>query len=74
MSKFIVRFNTQIDLAVTIEADDDMDADEKAWTIAEEYLKTVFGNHRDVIADASLDGIGSYETVPLDEAESEQAK
>lgn len=61
MSGYKVRFNTNIDITVTISADDDEQAAEKAWDIAEEYLNTVYGNNRDIIAEASLDGIGAYE-------------
>jgi hypothetical protein len=60
MAKFIVRFSTQIDIAVTIEVDDEIDAEDKAWVFAENYLKTVHGDDRGVTATATLDGTGSY--------------
>jgi hypothetical protein len=57
MAAYIVRFNTAIDIAVTIESiDPDLAADE-AWPKA----NAVWGDGRDITAEATLDGIGAYE-------------
>jgi hypothetical protein len=46
---------------VTIDADDEDTAADDAHPIAEEYLDTVHGNGRDIVASASLDGVGATE-------------
>jgi hypothetical protein len=56
-----VRFTTQVEVIVTIAADDEDAADDDAWPHAEEYLQTVTGNGRNVTATASLDGVGADE-------------
>lgn len=58
MSTYTARFSTTISLVVTVEADDEDAAAEIAWEDAKTYLDTVYG-HRNVIADATLDGIGA---------------
>lgn len=67
MGKFIVRFNTQLDMAVTVEAADEDEAEDIAWKQATEFLETVHSDNRGLIADASLDGIGSYENEEVPE-------
>lgn len=65
MNRYVVRFVTTIEVAVTVEIDpgvaafsDEDRAADAGWQKAEEYLQTL-GNHRDVVVDASLDGIGA---------------
>jgi hypothetical protein len=65
MSKHIVRFEVRLDLAVTVDVDDADLAEDEAWKLANEYLGTVNGDHRAVVASGSVDGIGSYETVDV---------
>lgn len=64
MSKYVVRFHTQIEVAVTLDADDEDAAGDAAHPIAQAYLDTVWGNGRDIIASATLDGIGATEVEP----------
>ena len=61
MPTYIVRYHTQIEVSVTVDSDDQDFAEEKAHLIADAYLDTVYGNHRDVVASASLDGVGATE-------------
>lgn len=62
MSRYTARFSTTISLAVTLDAEDEEQAGDQAWTLAEEYLSTVYGNRSlGVVADATLDGIGADE-------------
>lgn len=63
--RFVAHFDTSISLAVTVGACDEEQAADLAWQKAEEYLQTL-GNHRDILADATLDGIGAGEIEPLD--------
>jgi hypothetical protein len=56
--RYTVTFNTMVSLAVDVEAPDEDHASDKAWGVAEEYLRTIGGNYRDVRAEATLDGIG----------------
>jgi hypothetical protein len=68
MPKFRARFSTQAEVWVELEATDDEDAADKAWTAASEYLQTLapsdIGNARvDIVVD--LDGIGADQ---IDEA------
>lgn len=65
--KYLVRFNTTISLGVTLEAEDEEQAADWGWTIAEEYLGTIYGNGRGVTADATLDGIGASEVETVSE-------
>ena len=58
MTRYVVRFNTTLSVAVTVEAEDEEQASYEAWEKAEEYARTIGGNYRDVIAEASFDGIG----------------
>lgn len=62
MPKYKVSFETKIRVEVEIHEDDQDTAADKAWDLAQEYLDTVHGDHRDVTAEATLDGIGA-ETV-----------
>lgn len=60
MATYVVRFKTNIDLAVTIdEFEDESDAADAAWDKAEAFLSTVYG-HGQVRAEASLDGQAEY--------------
>lgn len=61
MPKYVVRFHTQVEVSVTLDAEDEDYAMENAHPIAAEYLRTVYGNARDVIASADLDGVGATE-------------
>lgn len=49
---------------MTVEAEGEDQADELAHGRATEYLGTVMGNHRDVGAYATLDGVGADEVKP----------
>jgi hypothetical protein len=71
MATYTVRFNTTISLAVRVEADDPDSAADAAWQPAEDYLNTVYGNSRDVLADATLDGIGADEVEEIESAKSD---
>lgn len=68
MPKYVVRFHTQIELSVTVDAEDEVYAEETAYPVATEYLETVFGNGREIIAAATLDGVGATEAALLDTA------
>lgn len=59
--KYQATFQTYINLVVEVDADNDDQAAERAWDKAEEYLRTVGGNYRDVRAEATLDGVGADE-------------
>ena len=59
MSRYSVRFPVWAEITVTLEADDRDSAADAAWEIANEYAQTVLGNHRNVVANLSLDGIGT---------------
>jgi hypothetical protein len=59
VAKYTVNFETHISVTVDIEAEDADLAGEAAWPLAEDYLKTVGGNHRNVRAYATLDGLGA---------------
>ena len=65
MSTYDVTFNTTLSVTVTIQADDEDTAADKAWEIAENYAKTIGGNYRDIRADASFDGIGADEVTEV---------
>jgi hypothetical protein len=58
---FEVRFVAPLHLAVSVEAEDEDQAGDVAHDAASAYLETVMGNHRDVAANASLDGVGHDE-------------
>lgn len=62
MPTYEVTYTTKIHLTVTIDAPDEGTAEDTSWDRAEEYLKTIGGNYRDVRAEATLDGIG-YSTI-----------
>lgn len=67
MSTHKVTFSTTIHLTVTVDARGEDAAGDAAWELAEEYLRTVGGNYRDVVATATLDGIGPDEVTSIDE-------
>lgn len=66
MPTWQVRFAATVDLAVTVTVDDEEAAEEAARVRAEEYLATVGGDCRGVVASVSLDGIGSYSVTEED--------
>lgn len=68
MPTYIVRFHTQIEVSVEIDAEDEDVAGDDAWQIAEDYLKTVHGQGRLIVASATLDGIGATEVELKDAA------
>jgi hypothetical protein len=61
VTTYEVRFTTNINLAFKVDAEDEDQARDIAHDAAQDYLATVTGNHRDVSANASLDGIGADE-------------
>jgi hypothetical protein len=61
MTTFRLTYAVPLNLAVTVEADNEDDAQEIAWDEAQEYLQTVYGNGLHVTADGDLDGIGADE-------------
>jgi len=61
MATFRLTYVAPLNLVVTIEADDEDDASDRAWEEAQEYLQTVYGNGLHVTADGDLDGIGADE-------------
>jgi hypothetical protein len=61
VNTFEVHYTTNINLNVTVEADDEDQAQDVAWDAAQSYLSTVVGDHQMVTADASLDGVGADE-------------
>jgi hypothetical protein len=56
-----VRYTTTLHLSVTVDTEDDDQAADAAHDAADAYLETLVGNHRDVAAHASLDGVGADE-------------
>ncbi len=68
MATWVVRYTTSIEIAVTVEADDEDTAAERSWAVAAEYAETVHGDGQDVRASVSLDGIGADEIEPQDPA------
>ncbi len=44
MATFEVEFTTQLNVTVTIEADDEDTASDKAWRAAEDYAQTIWGD------------------------------
>jgi hypothetical protein len=62
MPEYVARFTTQIEVSVTLDADDEDTAADAAWDVAEEYLRTVHGHRPSrVTASATLDGVGASE-------------
>ena len=59
MRTYLVTFTTPIHLTVTVEAEGEQEAADLAWQPAEDYLQTIVGDHQQVRAEASLDGIGA---------------
>jgi hypothetical protein len=67
VTTYEVRFTTNINLAVKVDAEDEDQARDIAHDAAQDYLATVTGNHRDVSANAaSLDGIGADEVEEIE--------
>lgn len=66
MPKYRATFTTHITLTVEVEGADEEHAGDVAWDIAEEYLKTIGGNYRNVRAEATLDGIGADEVEEIE--------
>lgn len=61
MTKHIVRFTVPLDLAVTVDAVDDEEAEEIALVRTKEYLDTVFGSRGlGIVADSTTDGLEAY--------------
>lgn len=61
MTTYRLTYVVPLNLVVTIDADNEDDAQELAWDEAQEYLQTVYGNGHHVTADGDLDGIGADE-------------
>lgn len=57
--RFNVQYTVPMSVTVEVDADDRDDASNKAWDMADEYLKTIYGDNRNVTACAILDGIGA---------------
>lgn len=67
MPKYEVNLQTHLNVVVTVDADDEDSAADKAWHKAQEFAETVWGNGRDVRAEADFDGVGADE---IEEVES----
>ena len=63
---YLVRYTASIDIAVTVEAEDENHATEASWALAQQYTETIYGDDRDVRAAVSLDGVGAYEIEALE--------
>ncbi len=66
MNSYLVRFQAVIDFRVEIDADDEIQAEDRASTLAEEYARTVHGDRAGVSATVSLDGLAAYEVVNVE--------
>jgi len=65
MGTYRLTYVVPMNLTVTIEADDEDDAQDRAWRDAQTYLETVYGDGRNVTSDVDLDGIGADEVTEL---------
>jgi hypothetical protein len=63
--RYRVTFQTTLNLVVDIDAEDEDEAADRAWELADRYTQTVLGDHDQVGAEASLDGIGSDEVTEM---------
>lgn len=68
--RYQVSFSTNLSVDVVLEADDEEQAADDAWEVAQEFadrLGTQPGDHRILSAEASFDGIGADDVreVPL---------
>ena len=63
MPTFRVHLDTTLSLSVTVDAEDEDEAADKAWQIAEEFAKSLrpHGDERLTSVDATFDGITAYE-------------
>jgi hypothetical protein len=69
MPRYRVSFDTSMWLEVTLDADDQEQAEDYAWDLADAYLQTLWGDGREVLAEASLDGIGATSCEEIEENE-----
>jgi len=65
VTTFRLTYVVPLNLTVTIEADDEDDAQDRAWDEAQEYLQTIYGDSRHVTAAVDLDGIGADEVTEV---------
>lgn len=67
MTTYRVSLNTHLNVVVTIDASNEDDAADKAWTNAEEFAQTIMGSRSlGVVAEATFDGIGADDVEPVD--------
>jgi hypothetical protein len=59
MNTYRLTYIVPMNLVVTVEANDEEEAEDLAWDEAQEYLQTVYGDGRYVYAEVDLDGIGA---------------
>jgi hypothetical protein len=63
MSSYVVRIDAKIDFRVEVNADDEIEAEDRAVALAEAYARTVLGERDQVAALVMLDGLAVYEVV-----------